>query len=194
MCSSSSSTRVWVRKRGLAVHTIVRVYFYLRPLSRRDRFVSRPMQLTFEQRRARRSLSTQLLHVETSNVVSMPDRVLTLAADPFLAPSSCMVARGSQDVRPSHASQNRSLQGNVCVREKHSLDSASTGGGSPPQPPRAATHLVRETQTARADTGGRGFAASRWVDSLWEVACCGDAHARLERQLERRLARAESWS
>ena len=146
MCSSSSSTRVWVRKRGLAVHTIVRVYFYLRPLSRRDRFASRPMQLTFEQRRARRSLSTQLLHVETSNVVSMPDRVLTLAAHPFLAPSRCVVARGSQDVRPSHASQNRSLQGNVCVREKHSLDSASTGGEAPPSTP-ARSHTCRAQNT-----------------------------------------------
>ena len=179
MCSSSSSTRVGedseTRPRGPydRASRFICVNFLAATSSRHDR----SMQLTFEQRRARRSLSTQLLHVETSNVVSMPDRVLTLAAHPFLAPSRCMVARGSQDVRPSRASQNRSLQGNVCVREKHSLDSASTGGGSPPQPPRAATHLVRETQTARADTGGRGCAASRWFDLLGEVACCGDAHA-----------------
>ena len=164
MCSSSSSTRVWVRKRGLAVHTIVRVYFYLRPLSRRDRFASRPMQLTFEQRRARRSLSTQLLHVETSNVVSMPDRVLTLAAHPFLAPSRCMVARGSQDVRPSHASQNRSLQGNICVRENNTVSTRRVPGGKPPPTPaRGHTSRARNTNCASGHRWARlrGFSMVR---------------------------------
>ena len=184
MCSSSSSTRVWVRKRGLAVHTIVRVYFYLRELSRRDRFESRPMQLTFEQRHARRSLSTQLLHVETSNVVSMPDRVLTLAAQPFLAPSRCVVARGSQDVRPSHASQNRSLQGNVCVREKHSLDSASTRGEAPPNP-RAQPHMscAKHKLRERTPVG----AASQLLDGS---TLCGRWHAAVMRTRDSR----GSWS
>jgi len=53
-------------------------------------------------------------------------------------------------------------------------------GDSHPQPPRAATYLVRETQTARADTNRwarlRGFSMCR---PPWEVAC-GDAHARLD--------------
>ena len=105
----------------------------------------------------------------------MPDRVRTLAAHPFLAPSRCVVARGSQDVRPSHASQNGSLQGRVCVREKHSLDSASTGGGSPPQPPRAATHLGAKHKLRERTPVG---AASRLLDGSTH---CGGWHAAVMR-------------
>ena len=139
------------------------------------------MHPTFEQRRARRSLSTQLLHVETSNVVSMPDRVLTLAAQPFLAPSRCVVARGSQDVRPSHASQNRSLQGNVCVREKHSLDSASTGGEAPPT--RAQPHISCAKHKLRERTPMG--AASRLLDRSTH---CGRWHAAVMRTRDSRAA------
>ena len=145
MCSSSSSTRVWVRKRGLAVHTIVRVYFYLRPLSRRDRFASRPMQLTFEQRRARRSLSTQLLHVETSNVVSMPDRVLTLAAHPFLAPSRCVVARGSQTCGHHMRARIGACRGTF-VSEKNTVSTRRVPGGKPTLTP-ARSHTCRAQNT-----------------------------------------------
>ena len=166
------------------------VNFLAATSSRHDR----SMQLTFEQRRARRSLSTQLLHVETSNVVSMPDRVLTLAAHPFLAPSRCMVARGSQDVRPSHASQNRSLQGNICVRENNTVSTRRVPGGKPPPTPAwphisCAKHKLRE----RTPVG----AASRLLDgsTYW-----GRWHAAVMRTREssggwsERLARAKSWS
>ena len=155
------------------------VNFLAATSSRHDR----SMQLTFEQRRARRSLSTQLLHVETSNVVSMPDRVLTLAAHPFLAPSRCMVARGSQDVRPSHASQNRSLQGNVCVREKHSLDSASTGGEAPPTRARPHISCAKHKLRERTPMG----AASRLLDRSTH---CGRWHAAVMRTRDSR----GSWS
>ena len=102
---------------------------------------------TFEHGLARRHSRLYSCTYRHPNVVSMPDRVLTLAAHPFLAPSRCVVARSSQDVRPSRASQIGSLQGNVCVREKHSLDSASTGE-APPTPARphisCAKHKLRE--------------------------------------------------
>ena len=114
----------------------------------------------------------------------MPDRVLTLAAHPFLAPSRCVVARSSQDVRPSHASQNRSLQGNVCVRENNTVSTRRVPGGKPPPTPAGphiscAKHKLRE----RTPVG----AASRLLDgsTYW-----GRWHAAVMRTRDSR----GSWS
>ena len=156
------------------------VNFLAATSSRHDR----SMQLTFEQRRARRSLSTQLLHVETSNVVSMPDRVLTLATHPFLAPSRCVVAA----VRKTCGHHMRARIGacrGTFVSEKNTVSTRRVPGGEAPPNPRAQPHIscAKHKLRERTPVG----AASQLLDGS---TLCGRWHAAVMRTRDSR----GSWS